>query len=370
MVVLITGSDGFIGNNLAMRLRELGHTEIVALTRESSALELDLGVAQADFVFHLAGVNRPTDEAEFITGNAEFTTQLCASLRIRGNKCPIVFTSSTQAESDNPFGQSKRAAEDKLLAHQAATGAPVHIYRLTNVFGKSAKPNYNSAVATFCHQISNDIDPSINDPAVALRLVYVDDVVETFITRLANPDGQCDFHEVQPVYSTTVGDVVAIIQSFQASRTTLKTPQVGVGLERALNATYLSVLSPKTFAYDVPIHSDPRGEFVEMLKTSNPRQLSYFTVCSGITRGEHYHHTKTEKFLAIRGTAQFGFRYIVTNEKYQIETRGGEDWIVETVPGWIHNITNIGSDELIVMLWANEIFDRAKPDTIPRKVAP
>jgi UDP-2-acetamido-2,6-beta-L-arabino-hexul-4-ose reductase len=369
MAIMITGADGFIGKNFALRLREAGHTDILAVTRTTSPSELEQFAARADFVFHLAGVNRPTDATEFQTGNADFTARLCAGLQAKGNKAPIVYTSSTQAERDNPYGQSKRAAEQTLLKHEAATGAPVHIYRLTNVFGKWARPNYNSAVATFCHQVAAGVAPSINDPAAALKLVYVDDVVDAFLVRLADREGKGGFHAVEPVFDTTVGGLAAIIRSFADSRQTLTTPRVGVGLERALHATYLSVLKPSAFTYDVPIHSDPRGEFVEMLKTVDSGQFSYFTAHPGITRGEHYHNTKTEKFLVIRGTARFGFRHTATDETYEIETRGGDGRIVETVPGWTHNITNIGSDEMIVMLWANEIFDRAKPDTYARKVA-
>jgi UDP-2-acetamido-2,6-beta-L-arabino-hexul-4-ose reductase len=283
---------------------------------------------------------------------------------------PVVFSSSTQAANDNPYGHSKQAAETALQAYATKTGAAVHIFRLTNVFGKWSRPNYNSAVATFCHQVANGQPLTIHDRTAALRLVYIDDVVDAFVKVLAAPVPGHQFTEVDTVYSTTVGEVAAILESFPASRSNLVVPPVGTGLTRALHSTYLSFLQPAAFAYTVPRHGDPRGEFVEMLKTHDSGQLSYFTAHPGITRGEHYHHSKTEKFLVIRGTARYGFRHVVTNETYEIVSCGGEGQIVETVPGWTHNITNIGTDELIVMLWANEIFDRAKPDTIARKVAP
>ena len=370
MRILITGSDGFIGKNLTVRLAELGHTDITRITRETTADELKSAVKDADFVFHLAGVNRPKTVDEFATGNAGFTEQLCQALVTSGRPVPVVFTSSTQASNDNPYGHSKQAAETALQSYAAETGASVNIFRLTNVFGKWSRPNYHSAVATFCHQVANSQPLTIHDRAAALRLVYIDDVIDAFIKVLEAPKPGYQFADVETVYDTTVGDVAALLESFPASRSNLVVPPVGSGLTRALHSTYLSFLKPEAFAYTVPRHSDPRGEFVEMLKTGNSGQLSYFTAHPGITRGEHYHHSKTEKFLVIRGTARYGFRHVITNEVHEIISRGGEGHIVETVPGWAHDVTNIGTDELIVMLWANEIFNRAKPDTIARKVAP
>lgn len=368
MRILITGANGFIGRNLALRLQE-GGAEVLSVTRDTPLDEMERLVGDATFVFHLAGINRPKDDAEFSVGNSEFTRTLCSLLNNAGNKAPVVYSSSTQAVLDNAYGLSKRCAEELLIARQEATGAPAHIFRLTNVFGKWARPNYNSAVATFCHQIANGGAPTINDVNAPLALVYVDDVVEAFLAVLADSSTVGGFHEIKPVYQTTVGDVAAILEEFRASRANLISSRVGTGLERALHATYLSVLRPEAFTYDVPQYCDQRGEFVEMLKTPDCGQFSYFTAHPGITRGEHYHHTKTEKFLVIRGTAHFGFRHVVTGETFEIKTGGGEGRIVETVPGWAHNVTNIGSDELIVMLWASEIFDRSKPDTYSRKVA-
>jgi UDP-2-acetamido-2,6-beta-L-arabino-hexul-4-ose reductase len=370
MNIVITGADGFIGKNLRIRLRELGHTEIAGITRDTSAAAVEAALSRADYVFHLAGVNRPEDPKDFGTGNADLTRQVCASLAASGRRSGLVLSSSTQAALDNPYGQSKRAAEIAARDYGAETGAAVHVFRLTNVFGKWARPNYNSAVATFCHNVTRGLPITINDPAAPLNLVYVDDVVQAMIDCMSTPQAQSDqeFAQAGPVYSTTVGEVADLLKSFVSSRETLLTPRVGTGLVRALYSTYISYLPPESFAYEVKRHGDPRGVFVEMLKTPDCGQFSYFTAHPGITRGEHYHHSKTEKFLVIKGAARFGFRHIATGETYELITRGGEARIVETVPGWTHNITNIGDEEMIVMLWANEIFNPNRPDTVSMKV--
>jgi len=368
MKILITGANGFVGKNLVARLGEHKDAEVLPFTRESTAEQLREQVGAADFIFHLAGVNRPTDPSEFVTGNAELTQTLCHLIAQSGRRIPVVYTSSIQAERDNPYGSSKRAAETTLTALAQSQGGGVHIFRLPNVFGKWCRPNYNSAVATFCHNICRDLPIQINDPSALLTLVYVDDVVDCFLRLL---DGQGDtelFPRVEPEYTTTVGALADLIRTFKDSRQTLVTERVGTGLVRALYATYVSYLPPASFSYVVPQYSDPRGVFVEMLKTPDCGQFSYFTARPSITRGGHYHHTKTEKFLVIKGAARFGFRHIVTNEYYAIETSGEKPEIVETVPGWAHDITNIGQEEMIVMLWANEIFDRENPDTYARPV--
>ena len=371
MRIIITGTDGFIGKNLRVRLRELGHSDIVAVTRTShSEKQLNETLATADFVFHLAGVNRPQDPEEFFTGNVQSTEHLCHALKAAARPIPVVYTSSTQSSLDNAYGRSKRRAEEALLEHGRQTGSPIHIFRLTNVFGKWARPNYNSAVATFCHNLTRGLPITINNAASPLQLVYVDDVVTSFIKLLDGRRPETEFAEVSPVYDTTVGFVAQTLQDFADSRTSLMSPRVGTGLIRALYSTYVSHLPTASFAYDLPRHADPRGVFVEMLKTPDAGQFSYFTAFPGVTRGEHYHHSKTEKFLVIRGTAHFGFRHIDTGETHEIITRGPDARVVETVPGWTHNITNIGDDELIVMLWANEVFDRNHPDTIAMKVSP
>ena len=367
MAIIVTGARGFIGKNLMVRLAERGAHSIV-IDSHSSEAELAAALAEADFVFHLAGVNRPQTDSEFVSGNVDFTQRLCDLLAGTGRKVPVVYTSSIQAEGDQPYGLSKRAAEGLLLAHGEATGAPVHIFRLANVFGKWARPNYNSAVATFCHNIARGLPITVNDPAAPLSLVYIDDVVDAMMDLVARqPDGT-GFREVEPVYSTTVGEVAALIQRFRADRDEGLIESVGVGLTRALYATYVAALPPTEFSYPLVAHTDPRGSFVEMLKTRTSGQFSYFTAHPGVTRGGHYHHTKSEKFLVLCGDALFRFRHMVSGETLEIQTSGAEPVVVETIPGWTHDITNSGTDTLVVMLWANEIFDRAKPDTITEKV--
>ena len=368
MRVLVTGAEGFLGRNLRVRLAEIGGHEVLPIGRDSSEAALREAAAAADCVVHLAGVNRPLDPADYAAGNTGTTERLGAILAATGRKQPVIFSSSTQAAIDNAYGQSKRGAEAALEAYSEATGASVHLFRLTNVFGKWSRPNYNSAVATFCHNIARGLPVTIHDPAAPLHLVYVDDVVQAFLDVLERPRQISGFREAGPVYATTVGEVVETLRAIHAGRETLLTPRVGTGLVRALHSTYLSFLPTDAVAYSVPLHADPRGEFVEMLRTGDSGQFSYFTAHPGITRGGHYHHTKTEKFLVIRGTARFGFRHVVTGERYDLTVRGGEGSIVETAPGWAHDVTNVGEDELIVMLWANELFDRDRPDTIAMKV--
>lgn len=369
MRIAITGASGFVGRNLRWRLGELGYTEIRLISHLVSDKELIEQLQELDFVFHLAGVNRPQDPSEFDDGNADFSVRLCATLGSLPNPPAVAFASSTQAALENSYGRSKRAAEEFLERYSHQCQVPVYIFRLTNVFGKWCRPNYNSVVATFCHNIARDLPVTINDPQAALRLVYIDDVVEHFVRLLDEKTRPTSgFVDINPVYETTVGELAAALHGFHGSRRSLVSSRVGTGLIRALYATYVSHLPTDTFSYEVPRHADPRGVFVEMLKTPDCGQFSYFTAGPGITRGEHYHHTKTEKFLVIKGTAHFGFRQIDSGETHELVTHGGEARVVETIPGWTHNITNIGDDELIVMLWANEIFDRQRPDTIAMKV--
>jgi len=568
--VLITGADGFVGQNLQLHLAERADVAVRRFTRANTLAELPALLQGVDWVFHLAGVNRPQDPTEFTTGNADLTQALCDALAARGRRVPVVYTSSTQAALDNPYGRSKRAAEDALFALQREHAVPVHVFRLPNVFGKWARPHYNSAVATFCHNTARGLPIQVNDPAAPLTLVHVDDVVARFLQLLdgadaastptpslrgaegdaaiqpgasaaaasaataastptaappasavtgsprfarddgnypslrggeadaaiqpgasaaaasaaaasaataastptaappasaaldrhaslatttppslrgaegdaaiqpgasaaaaapitaapssgavtgsprfarddgnypslrgaegdaaiqsgaptptaASPasaaldrhglrprdDGVADgagddkptFDTITPQYTTTVGEVARLIQAFAASRDNLLTERVGTGLVRALYATYVSYLPVESFAYPVPMHGDARGVFVEMLRTPDCGQFSFFTAHPGITRGGHYHHSKTEKFLVIQGTARFKFRHMQTGQAHELVTDGARAQIVETVPGWTHDITNIGTDPLVVMLWANEVFDRDKPDT-------
>lgn len=368
MKVLITGANGFVGRNLQAHFSERAADELVCFTRDNCAEQLPELLQGVDFVFHLAGVNRPDDPAEFTTGNVDLTQALCAAIAASGRKIPVLYTSSIQADGENPYGKSKLGAEDALLQLAQTYGVPVHLFRLPNVFGKWARPNYNSAVATFCHNIARDLPIQVNDPAARIRLVYIDDVVASFIDVLEGRVAGSPYVQVQPEYAITVGELAEQLKAFHESRHTLVTDSVGTGLVRALYSTYVSYLPPQRFSYEVPMHADPRGVFVEMLKTKDSGQFSFFTAHPGITRGGHYHHSKTEKFLVIKGQACFRFRHIATGEFYELATTGETAEIVETVPGWTHDITNVGDDELIVMLWANEVFDREHPDTYARPV--
>lgn len=363
MKLLVTGADGFIGRNLRLVIGERADFEALPVTRATGDADLAKAVSKADAVIHLAGVNRPEDPAEFMAGNSGFTARLCELLVVDGRGVPVIFASSIQAARDNPYGLSKRAGEQHLIDYAASSGASVAIYRLANVFGKWCRPNYNSAVATFCHNIAHGLPIQIHDPTAEVRLVYVDDVIEHILRALPDLAPGAAFLEAGPVYEITVGELARQIAAFNDVRDTLITERVGTGLLRALYATFTSALPPEQFGYEIPSHGDSRGVFVEMLKTKDSGQFSYFTAHPGITRGGHYHHTKTEKFLVIRGTARFKFRHMQTGEAYERFTRGEQPEVVETIPGWTHDITNIGDDEMIVMLWASEQFDRARPDT-------
>ena len=363
MKILVTGSNGFIAKNLIQFLSEKTEVEILKVDRESSEQELKESILSADWIVHLAGINRPLNESEFIEGNVTLTEKITQTLREEHKLTPIILSSSIQADRDNAYGKSKLGGEQALEQLHEEQGNPVYICRLANVFGKWSRPNYNSAVATFCHNVANDLPLQINDANAIIRLVYIDDVVETFWNMINGSVSVDQTFQIQPEYQITVGDLAKTLNGFKASRDTLITDQVGTGLTRALYSTYLSFLKPEQFDYSVPKYGDARGVFVEMLKTPDAGQFSYFTAHPGITRGGHYHHTKTEKFLVIKGKALFKFKHVVTGEFYELETQGDEPRIVETVPGWTHDITNIGNDEMIVMLWANEIFDRNKPDT-------
>ena len=368
MKVVITGANGFVGRNFRQRLAERGDVSVECFGREDRPEGLPTVIAGADVVYHLAGVNRPLDPEDFARGNAGLTMTLCraiATVAASHGKVPkVIFTSSIQAERDNPYGRSKRDAEDMLLQSSRDSGFLIRIFRLPNVFGKWARPNYNSAVATFCHNIARDLPIEVHAADAPLSLVYVDDVVDRFLRLLEGDAGTETYAVVAPRYETTVGEVAGLVREFHASRRSLVTERVGQGFVRALYATYVSYLPVDRFAYEVPQYGDPRGVFVEMLKTRDSGQFSFFTAHPGVTRGGHYHHSKTEKFLVIRGDARFRFRHVQTGESHELRTSGATPVIVETIPGWTHDITNVGADELVVMLWANEIFDRNRPDTI------
>lgn len=367
MIVVITGADGFIGRNLRQHLAERPGVEVRSFGRGHGPADLGPMLSGADFVFHLAGVNRPQDATEFERGNVMLTealSRLLGDQSTRNGSAPsVVYASSIQVERDNPYGRSKRAAEQILVRAAEAHDLTIRVFRLPNVFGKWARPNYNSAVATFCHNIARDLPVRVDDADAPLTLVYVDDVVRHFLALLDDGPGEEIFTDVEPRYQTTVGEVATLIGTFHRDRQSLTTERVGEGLVRALYATYVSYLPPEQFAYEVPQYADTRGVFVEMLKTRDSGQFSFFTARPGLTRGGHYHHSKIEKFLVVVGEAHFRFRHVQSGATHEVYTSATRPQIVETVPGWTHDITNVGGDDLVVMLWASEIFDRTRPDT-------
>lgn len=365
MRVLITGAEGFLGRNLVLLFSEINGSEILTFTRQNCISELPALVKDSDWIFHMAGVNRPKNNEEFIAGNVDLTQSICDAVKASCRLIPIVFASSIQAELDNVYGISKRKAENILLSFQSATNNPVYIYRLPNIFGKFARPNYNSVVATFCHNIIFDRPIKVNNPSALISLVYVDDVVESFRGLLEKGiEKRGTFFKVLPEYSTTVGKLADQLYRFKALRENLIVEPVGIGLTRALYSTYMSYLPPEKFSYYIKQYCDDRGVFAEMVKTIDAGQVSFFTARPGVTRGGHYHHSKTEKFLVIKGKARCRFRHAITGERYEINTAGESRQIIETVPGWAHDITNVGDDEMICVVWANEIFDHEKPDTV------
>jgi len=374
MKIVITGARGFIGRNLAAHLMPQGDVQIFGFDLGQPLQELAAALAEAELVFHLAGVNRPESMEEFTIGNVDFTAQVCEMLKQTGRPVPVVLSSSSQVERDNPYGRSKLQAEAVIKRHAEETGSPAIIYRLKNVFGKWCRPNYNSVVATFCYNIAHDLPITISDPAHELELVHVDDVVQAFVSEVRGPkaevrDGGVVYREVEPVYCVTLGKLAELIRSFRDMRETLVLPDLGDPFTRKLYGTYLSYLETDAFAYDLTQRCDPRGCLAEFIKSPSAGQIFISTTKPGVTRGGHYHHTKAEKFLVLQGEAVIRFRSIEGEDGGQrtevIEYRvSGRDFrVVDIPPGYAHTITNIGEDELVTLFWASEIFDAERPDT-------
>ena len=366
--VAITGSSGFIGKNLKQRFAELENFDVRIISHKASIPELTKIIKGVDAVYHLAGVNRPDEEHEFMSGNIDFTNLLLSILKKNNSKAKVIFSSSTQVNLRNAYGESKLKAENVLIQYSCETGSKISILRLPNVFGKWCLPNYNSVVSTFCFNLHNGIPLMINDPSKLVDLIYIDDLIDYFV-KLLNCNHSDDlFRKSVPVTTISIGKLEKKLKFFKESRANLIIGHVGKGFDRALYSTFMSYMPPEQFAYSVPTFRDQRGTFVEMLKTQDSGQFSFFTAEPNATRGEHYHHTKSEKFLVVSGTAMFKMRNILTDEIVTYQTNGTEGKIIETIPGWAHNITNIGDSTLVLMLWANEIFDSNKPDTIQMKV--
>ncbi len=375
MKVLITGAKGFVGKNLCATLwniaqgkdRSFGtfdELEIFEYDLDTEPEKLDAWCACCDFVFHLAGVNRPKETEEFMQGNFGFTSTLLAALEKHQNTCPVMLSSSTQAALDNPYGRSKRAGEELLRAYGEKTGAKVLIYRFPNVFGKWCRPNYNSAVATFCHNIARDLPITVNDPSVKMCLVYIDDVVAELIAALkgaANADGE--FFSVPVVHEILLGEIADLIRSFRASRQERKVPDMADAFTQKLYATYLSYLPTDAFSYPLKMNVDQRGSFTEMLRTEERGQVSINVSKPGITKGNHWHHSKNEKFLVVSGEGVIRFRRIDSDEVIEYFVSGEKMEVVDIPTGYTHNIENLGKTDMVTVMWASECFDPNKPDT-------
>jgi len=364
MKVLVTGANGFVGKNLIFYLLEKVNCEILKVTRETSPEELELKLLESDFIFHLAGENRPNSIEDFYINNSELTKKICETLKKNNKSTEIVYTSSVQSDLDNDYGKSKKEAEIALEQYSIEMNTKVFVYKLPNIFGKWSRPNYNSVVATFSYNILNNLEIVNNDPSRKLNLLYIDDLVEVFGKVLKDRE----FVNISTVYQITLGELESVIKSFKESRTNHTIEKVGTSLTGALYSTYLSFMQPRQFIYDLEEHEDVSGIFVDMLKTKDSGKFSFLTIRPGITRGGDYHQSRIEKNLIIKGSAKFAFRNIITNERYFLETSGSKSQIVEIVPGWIHDITNIGEEEMIVMLWSNEVHSSHNPDKFTKKV--
>lgn len=369
MKIGVTGSAGFIGKNLLEHLGRIDGIETLALTRSSSSSDLQSMVDSADFVFHLAGINRPEKVEEFYQGNDGFTQKIVSMLQKSGKKTPILVSSSIQVDRDNDYGKSKLGSELALKEYSENTGAPVYIYRLPNVFGKWSKPNYNTVIATWCYNISRGVPVELSDESIELDLVYIDNVIEHFVRHIdENGKTGVIYDSVSPIYRQSLGAIKNLLYQFVDSRKNLLIPSVGRGFPRSLYATYLSFLPQDQFSYEIEGYRDERGTFYEFLKTHDSGQFSISTSAAGVTRGNHYHNTKNEKFLVIKGEASIKLRQIHGNEivEYRVSDKVME--VVEMIPGYTHDITNIGGSDMVLLLWANEVFDRDNPDTYFEKV--
>ena len=382
MDILITGAGGFVGKNLVEALKnirdgrdrtrpDLQIGEIFRCTRQTTEAELKEYCANAEFVFHLAGVNRPKNPEEFMEGNRDFTETLLGVLSLTGNRCPVMLSSSTQAALDNPYGESKRAGEALMRDYGERTGAKTLIYRFPNVFGKWCRPNYNSAVATFCHNRANDLPIQVNDRNTRLTLVYIDDVVQELLDALEGKEHRDgDFCCVPTTHSAALGEIVDLIESFRTQPETLLMPEIpNDSFAKKLYSTYLSYLPKEKVAFPLKMNCDARGSFTELLKTASCGQFSVNISKPGITKGQHWHHTKWEFFIVVSGHALIQERRIGTDEILEFEVSGEQIQAVHMLPGYTHNIINLSETEnLVTLMWANELFDPNHPDTFFQEV--
>ncbi len=377
MKILITGAKGFVGKNLCAQLNNIKEgkarnyapltiSAVYEYDVDSTADELEQYCKNADFVFNLAGVNRPQNQDEFMKGNFGFASILLDTLKKYNNTCPVMISSSIQAELDNPYGESKRAGEELMFSYSEETGAKVLVYRFPNLFGKWCRPNYNSVVATFCNNIANDLPIQVNDPNVMLNLCYVDDVVEELIGSLSGKEHKKGkFCEVPTVHQVKLGEIVDLLDEFKQQPQTLVIPNIpSDSFAKKLYSTYLSYLPKEKVAFPLKMNVDDRGSFTELLKTLNNGQVSINISKPGITKGQHWHHTKWEFFIVVAGKGLIQQRKIDSNEVIEFEVSGDKIEAVHMLPGYTHNIINLSQTEnLVTVMWANESFDPNRPDT-------
>lgn len=364
MKILVTGARGFVGKNLVAELNNRGYKDIYKFDKDTDKSLLDEYTKDCEFVFHLAGVNRPKDEKEFMEGNFGFTSELLDLLKKHNNGAPILITSSIQAERDNPYGKSKRAGEELLFNYSKETGAKVLVYRLPNLFGKWSRPNYNSVVATYCYNIARGLDIQINDPETELTLCYIDDVLDEFIRALEGKETRDGKYCLVPVtHKIKLGDLAERIKSFKESRKDLSIPNMNDELTKKLYSTYLSFLPENEFSYDLNMHCDDRGSFTEFIRTPDRGQVSINISKPGITKGNHWHHTKNEKFLVVSGKGIIRFRKIDSDEIIEYKVSGEKLQVVDIPTGYTHSIENVGDTDLVTIMWANESFNHEKQDT-------
>ena len=369
--ILVTGAKGFIGKNLVAELKNRKIREIFEFDVDNDPEDLDSFTAKCDIVFHLAGINRPKDEKEFTEGNLDFTSALISALKKNRNNAPVIFSSSSQAALDNPYGKSKKAAEDLIAAYSGSAGVPVLIYRLPNVFGKWCRPSYNSVVATFCHNIANGLPITINDPEARLNLIYIDDVLDEFLNKAGNItelSGCQLIDHLSPLHSISLYQLSVLLTSFYQSREDKSIPDFSDPLTKKLYATYLSYLPPNGFIYPLKMNIDPRGSFTEFIRTPDRGQVSVNISKPGIVKGNHWHHTKNEKFLVVSGTGIIRFRKTGTSEIIEYQVNGEKLEVLDIPPGYTHNIENIGSTDMVTVMWVSEAFDKERMDTVFEEV--
>lgn len=365
MNILVTGAKGFIGKNLISELKNQNYTHIFEYDIESSIEDLEKYSKDCDFIFHLAGINRPKNPEEFLAGNFGFTSLLLDTLKKHNNKSPIMLASSIQALLDNPYGISKKAGEELLLSYANETSTKVLIYRFPNVFGKWCKPNYNSVVATFSYNIANNLPITINDSNVEMNLIYIDDLVRELLNALKGKENRKNnFCYVEPVHSVKLGYIVDLLYSFKESRNNHSIPNNEDPFVKKLYANYISYLPKNSFSYDLKMNIDNRGSFTEFIKTPDRGQVSINISKPGIVKGNHWHHTKIEKFLVVSGNGIIRFRKIDEIEVIEYFVSGDNLQVVDIPPGYTHNIENLGNTDMVTIMWANEKFDPENPDTI------